>query len=117
MRSSTTVSGADDMQETPSEEDRITLDPTVRFLKILVTTLTVTMIVGLITVVAVFVIRFPGKDDRDLKIPPTVTLPAGEHPSAVTQGKGWIAIVTQSGKIFVYDGDTGALRQRYTIGN
>ncbi|MDE3080759.1 MAG: hypothetical protein KGI94_12075 [Paracoccaceae bacterium] len=105
------------MQDTPSEEDRITLDPTVRFLKILVTTLTVTMIVGLITVVAVFVIRFPGKDDSDLKIPPDITLPAGEHPTAVTQGRGWIAIVTQTGKILVFDGDTGALRHSYAIGN
>ena len=105
------------MQKTPSEEDRITQDPTVRFLKILVTTLTITMIVGLITVVAVFVIRFPGKTDGDLRLPPKITLPAGEKASAVTRGKGWVAIVTDSGKILVFNGETGALRHSYKIGN
>lgn len=80
------------------------------------TVLTLTMIAGLIIVVAVFVIRFPSDDVSDLKLPPKISLPAGEHPSAVTRGKGWVAIVTESGKILVYDGSTGALRHSYSIG-
>ncbi len=103
------------MEETPLPEEH---QRTLRFLKILVTTLTVTMIAGLITIIALFVIRFPAADvEPGLAMPPGIELPAGEKVSAVTQGKGWVAIVTDSGKILVYDGRTGVLRHSYMLGN
>lgn len=98
-------------------DDRVSRDPTLRFLKRLVTVLTLTMIAGLIIVVAVFVIRFPSDEEHDLTLPPKISLPAGEKASAVTQGKGWVAIVTESGKILVFDGRSGALRHSYALGN
>ena len=103
------------MQDAPAKQDQIRLDPTVRFLKWLVTALTVTMIAGLITIVAVFVIRFPSDNDEIPAIPARITLPAGETPSAVTMGKGWTAIVTDSGKILIFDCRTGALKHSYAL--
>ena len=103
------------MQDAPAKQDQIRLDPTVRFLKWLVTALTVTMIAGLITIVAVFVIRFPSDNDEIPAIPARITLPAGETPSAVTMGKGWTAIVTDSGKILIFDSRTGALTHSYAL--
>ena len=100
------------MQDAPAPDGQ---DATLRFLRILVTSLTVTMIAGLITVVAVFVIRFPSDNDGTLIVPDKITLPAGEQASAVTQGKGWVAIVTESGNILVFDGRTGALRDTFTV--
>lgn len=86
-----------------------------RFLKWLVTALTVTMIAGLITVVAVFVIRFPSDNDGIPTIPADISLPTGETPSAVTIGKGWTAVVTNSGKILIFDSRTGALKHSYAL--
>ncbi len=100
------------MQDAPAPDGQ---DSTLRFLRILVTSLTVTMIAGLITVVAVFVIRFPSDNDGTLIVPDKITLPDGAQATAVTQGKGWVAIVTDSGKILVYDGRTGALRDTFTV--
>ena len=103
------------MQDAPAKQDQIRLDPTVRFLKWLVTALTVTMIAGLITIEAVFVIRYPSDNDEIPAIPARITLPAGETPSAVTMGKGWTAIVTDSGKILIFDSRTGALKHSYAL--
>lgn len=103
------------MQDAPADEDQFRLDPTVRFLKWLVTALTVTMIAGLLTVVVVFVIRFPSDNDEIPAIPAKITLPTGETPAAVTMGKGWVAIVTDSGKILIFDGRTGVLKHSYAL--
>ncbi|MFD1342863.1 DUF6476 family protein [Litorisediminicola beolgyonensis] len=87
--------------------------PDVRFLKILVTVLTGTMIAGLIVIIALFVIRFrtPGPDWPD-----SLSLPsdAGEI-TAVTQGTGWVALVAEGAEILVFDSASGALRQRILI--
>ena len=69
-----------DMDDTPATEDRDPLN--LRVLRILVTVLTVTMIVGLITVVAVFVTRF--ESGSPVALPDQVTLPEGETARAVT---------------------------------
>ncbi|TMV39974.1 hypothetical protein FGG78_42510, partial [Thioclava sp. BHET1] len=84
------------MQETP-DMDRSApagTEPTIRFLKLLVTVLTGTMIVGLITIIALLVIRFHGDGDA-LVLPNGLKLPAGEQVQAVTKGKGWVAVVTE----------------------
>lgn len=101
--------------ETPGQDGGIGLDPSLRFLKRLVTVLMIVMIAGLITIVAVIVIRFPS-GGGDLVVPNGLRLPAGETAGAVTQGKGWIAVVTESGRILVYDAATGALRHDYALG-
>ena len=103
------------MQDSPVD-DTISRDPTLRLLRRLVVGLTATMIAGLIIVVAVIVIRFPSSGG-DLVLPKDIHLPAGEQASAVTQGQGWVAIVTVSGKILVFDVRTGKLRHSYALGN
>ncbi|MFM2355034.1 MAG: hypothetical protein RLZZ528_770 [Pseudomonadota bacterium] len=91
------------------------LPPTVRFLKILVTVLAGTMIAGLITIIALIVIRFPALTATAPALPASVTLPEGEVARAVTFGTGWIAVVTEEDEILILDAGTGTLRQRIAI--
>ncbi|WP_073195152.1 DUF6476 family protein [Roseovarius marisflavi] len=84
-----------------------------KFLTRLVTTLTATMIVGLLVIITLFVIRFWGNDAPSL--PEAVTLPDGARATAFTQGTGWYAIVTTDDRILIYDRTTGHLRQSVTI--
>lgn len=100
-----------DMDDTPATEDRDPLN--LRVLRILVTVLTVTMIVGLITVVAVFVTRF--ESGSPVALPDQVTLPEGETARAVTFGPDWYAVVTANDLILIYDRASGDLRQTVTI--
>lgn len=84
-----------------------------RFLRVLITVLTGTMIVGLLTIIGLFVMRFSATGTPPL--PETVTLPAGQTARAVTYGPGWYAIVTDSDEILIYGRDSGTLRQRVQI--
>ena len=92
-----------------------------RFLRRLVTVLTATMIVGLCIIVALFVIRFrPGAMPEvppapALALPESLSLPAGERAAAFTQAETWYAVVTDRGRILVYDRATGVLRQTVQI--
>lgn len=107
----------DDIDKAPVEGAPATgeaLPPSLRLLKGLVIVLMVTMIAGLIAIVALLVIRMPG-GNADLVVPAGLKLPAGETAQAITRGKGWIAVVTTSGEILVFDGKTGALRHRYKL--
>jgi len=65
-----------------------------RFLRRLVTVLTATMILGLLTIVVLFVIKFVNIDTSPMILPDAITLPEGESARAVTQGQGWIGIVS-----------------------
>ena len=94
----------------PREE----LPPSLRLLKGLVIVLMITMIAGLIAIVALLVIRVPATGG-DLVVPAGLKLPPGTTPEAITQGKGWIAVVTSAGKILVFDGTTGKLRHSYDL--
>ena len=85
------------------------MPPELRFLKWLVTGLALTMMVGLIAIVAVFVTRFPGAPPLPA-LPEAIRLPEGATPQAVTFGPGWVAVVA-GGRILVYDAETGALVQ------
>ena len=84
-----------------------------RVLRILVTVLTVTMIVGLITVVTVFVTRFEGS--TPVALPDAVTLPEGVTARAVTIGPDWYGVVTDTDQILIFDRTDGALRQTVQI--
>ena len=74
------------------------------------------MIIGLITIVALFVIRFP----KDLgasrpSLPANIALPQGAKAGAVTLGRGWIAVVTDANDILIFDAASGTLTQTVHI--
>jgi hypothetical protein len=71
------------------------------------------MILGLLTIIALFVIRF--WSPRDATLPETITLPDGARAEAFTQGSDWYAVVTQDDRILIYDRATGQLRQTIAI--
>lgn len=65
-----------------------------RQLRWLVTALTMTLIAGVIIVVALLVIRL-SRLSPPPALPATVALPAGETAEALTLGDDWIAVVTR----------------------
>ena len=87
------------------------LPPGLRFLKFLVIVLTLTMIVGVITIVWVIVTRMPQAMQRPADLPDSITLPDGTRATAFTQGADWYAVVTADDRILIFDRATGALRQ------
>ena len=103
-----------DMNEAPAP-DETALPPDLRFLKILVTALAGTMIVGLIIIIGLIVTRFPASMSPRPALPAGISLPDGARVEAVTMGRGWIAVVTDSNEILILDAESGALRQRVTI--
>lgn len=88
-------------------------EKTLKYLKWLVTGLTVTMILGFLTIVALFVMRFTEMNRAEL--PDTITLPDGARATAFTRGEGWFAVVTENDEILIYSRVTGNLRQRIRI--
>ncbi|MEQ8898558.1 MAG: DUF6476 family protein [Roseovarius sp.] len=86
---------------------------TVKYLRILVTVLTATMILGFIVIVVLFVIRFSDAFAPDL--PDVITLPDGTTPTAFTKGADWYAVVTSDDRILIYDLDSGELRQTLQV--
>ncbi len=92
------------------------VDPAmVKYLRVLVTALTATMIIGFIIIVALFVTRFTGS--ADVTLPASITLPDGTVVSAFTQGSDWYAVVTAGDAILIFDRATGQLRQTIRIEN
>ncbi len=77
------------------------------------TILTVTMILGFLTIVGLFVMRFA--EMNRVELPDTITLPDGSTASAFTRGEGWFAVVTEDDEILIYSRVTGNLRQRIRI--
>ena len=76
------------------------------------------MIIGLITIVTLLVIRLPSATGARPALPKAMALPEGLTAQAVTMGQGWVGVVATgaSGEEFlVFDGTTGALRQRLPI--
>lgn len=97
-----------DEKTTPADGEK-----TLRYLKWLVTALTVTMILGFLTIVALFVMRFAEMNRAEL--PDEILLPSGEKAIAFTRGEGWFAVVTEDDEILIYSRVTGNLRQRIRI--
>ena len=100
------------MTNTPAHEPD--LPPSLRFLKGLVITLMITMIVGVITVVWLLVTRMPDASSAAPQVPETLALPEGLKAEAVTLGKGWVAVVTSSQEILIFD-PSGGLQQRIDL--
>ena len=101
------------MENAPPENG---LPPQLRFLKLLVTVLTATMIGGLVIVIFLLVTRLPGGSAAILVLPDQITLPSGAKPLAFTVGPGWIAVVTDASDILIFDIVTGAQQQVLHVG-
>lgn len=88
-----------------------------RFLRRLVTTLTVVMIGAVITVVALLVIRL-GSVGAAPQFPDQLSAPEGEQVTAATLGQGFALIVTRDDagvqRVHILDPD-GAIRQSVTV--
>lgn len=72
-----------------------------RLLRRLVTVLTAVMIAGIVIIVALLWIRLNAPAAP--AFPDTLALPEGASPRAVTRGDGFIAVVTDDGRIFILD--------------
>lgn len=100
------------MGKTVPEVEDFPEPPRLKQLRRLVTLLTATLILGVITIVALLVIRLSAIGARP-DVPDAIALPAGESAEAVTMGTGWIAVVTVDAagreRIRVLDRTTGAL--------
>ena len=83
-----------------------------KFLRLLVTTLTAVMIVGVIVVIGLLVTRLR---DQGPTLPDQIALPDGVRATAFTQGDGWYAIVTDDERILIYNRLTGALAQEIEV--
>ncbi len=77
------------------------------------TVLTGVMILGLITIIGLFVMRFSA-DSAKIAVPAELSLPAGTVPVAVTAGPGWHAVVTEDSRILIF-GKDGALHQEVAV--
>ena len=80
------------------------------------TTLMITMILGVIAVVYLLVTRMPDGRAQIPALPPDLVLPAGQKAQAVTFGQGWSAVVTTSQTLLIYDGK-GVLVQTLDLGD
>lgn len=76
------------------------LPPGLRFLRQLVTVLTVVMIVGVVLIAALLVIRL---NQPTLAISDQIILPAGTIAVSYTQTQDWFAVVTDENKILIFD--------------
>ena len=85
----------------------------VKYLRLLVTVLTGTMILGFIVIVTLFVTKFSDAFNPDL--PDQITLPEGATPTAFTQGGDWYAVVTTDNTILIFDRQSGILRKTIDV--
>ncbi len=100
----------DDMERTPQDYQE---PAPLKFLRRLVTVLTGVMILGLITIIGLFVMRFSGGTEK-IALPAELSLPEGVTPVAVTAGPGWYAVVTGDSRILIFAPD-GSPRQEVQI--
>lgn len=98
------------MDEAPLPEAQAGL---IKYLKTLVTALTVTMIVGLIALISVVVMRI--NQAQPFAMPDALELPEGVSASAITFAPGRVIVVTQDQQILVMEEDLKTIRQRITL--
>ena len=95
----------------PSE---FSVEPTnLKLLRRLVTTLLAVMIIGFITLIFMFVMRFQS-NNQTFKLN-DITLPIGTSATAYTQGDDWYAIVDDANKILIFNKIDNTLRQTINI--
>ncbi|MFP7571271.1 DUF6476 family protein [Marivita sp. S2033] len=93
-------------------EDQITEPASLRFLRRLVTVLTVTMIAGVILITSLIVIRY---NQSAAPLPDSIALPDGTTATAFTQARNWYAVVTEGDQILIFARDNGRLLQTIQI--
>lgn len=107
MANSTRVDDIDDPNPSVAEPANL------RFLRRLVTVLTVVMILGVVVIAAALVIRLT--QPTAIAMPDQIVLPAKARALAVTEGPDWYGIVTSDQQFLVFDKLTGQLRQTVQI--
>ena len=85
--------------------------PGLRLLQGLVIALTVSMILGVVTVVALLFVRLPSTTRPLPALPGSVALPDGATAAAITFGPGWFGVVTDTGRMLVFGADGALLRE------
>lgn len=93
-------------------DDQLPEPPNLRFLRRLVTVLTVTMIGGVIMITALIVIRY---NQSAVPLPEIIALPDGSTATAFTQARNWYAVVTEDDTILIFSRDSGRLIQTLEI--
>ncbi len=83
-------------------------------MKWLVIILMITMIAGVITITGLLVTRMPDAGEVLTKLPAEIALPKDVRPAAVTLGKSWVAVVSEDGRMFIFNPD-GSLRQEIKL--
>lgn len=73
------------------------------------------MILGVLTIVALLVIRL--MEPRSLGLPDQITMPQGVNAIAVTRAADWFAIVTDDNRILILDATSGEIRQEIEVVN
>ena len=89
----------------------IQLPRNLRFLQRLVTLLTLSMIVGILTIAALLAFKLRSEN---INFSQTLTLPNGTKPIAFTQTKDWYSIITEENEILIYRND-GTLIRTITV--
>ena len=99
-----------DKDDQPPNAD-FQLPRNLRFLQRLVTLLTVSMIVGILTIAALLAFKLRSEN---INFPQTLTLPDGTKPIAFTQTKDWYSIITEANEILIFKND-GTLIRSITV--
>ena len=99
-----------DKDDQPPNAD-FQLPRNLRFLQRLVTLLTVSMILGILTIAALLAFKLRSEN---INFPQTLTLPDGTKPIAFTQTKDWYSIITEANEILIYKND-GTLIRSITV--
>ncbi len=94
------------MNEAPEDEDGAALPRDLRFLKGLVTVLTVAMIAGVITIAALLVIRLNAEGAAVVLDPGMFAVPEDVGVVGISVVDGLTVIVGDDGRIRVYDSES-----------
>lgn len=97
----------------PLSDDELPEPANLRFLRRLVTILTVVMIGGMVVVVGLLIVR--AQQPGPLPVPDAIALPDGVAPQAVTYGADVYMVLSEDNRLFVFDRVTGALRATVPI--
>jgi hypothetical protein len=100
----------------PDGDEETALPANLRFLKGLVTVLTAVMILGVLTIVALLVIRLNAESAQVVIDPGAYTLPDGVGAVGISVIEGRTVIVGDDGVIRVYDAPGSASVQEFRIG-
>ena len=87
-----------------------------KFLRLLVIVLTITMICGIITLVLVIVIKMPNYNNTEsIQLPAEIILPDNMKVETFSIGSNHYLIVTKNDEVLIYDRKTNILKQRIKI--